>query len=78
MHGSAVAIRYSITSSAVARTLGGTVRPERFGGPEIDHQLELSRKLRRQIARLGAAQDAAHKGRRLPHVFGVARPIGRT
>jgi hypothetical protein len=38
---------------------------KRFGGLEIDDEVELARKLHRQIARLGALQDAIDIGRRL-------------
>jgi hypothetical protein len=47
---------YSITSSAMASSDGGTVRP--LCGLEVYNHLELGRKLHREIARLRAAQDA--------------------
>ena len=46
-----------MTSSARARTDGGTVRPERACGLEIDNQLEGRRLLDRQIGRLGTLQN---------------------
>ena len=50
--------RYSITSSARASSVGGTVEAERLGGPEVDHQFVLGRRLHRQIGRLLALEDA--------------------
>src|SRR5258708_29431759 len=38
---------------------------DRLGGFQIDHQLELGRILNRQIAHLGAAQDAIDIGKRI-------------
>ena len=44
------AFRYSITSSARASSVGGTVEAERLGGFEIDDQLEFGRLLDRQVS----------------------------
>ena len=41
--------------------------PERLGGLEIDHQLELRRLFDRQLARFGAFQNFIHVGRSAPH-----------
>ena len=49
---------HSITSSARASSVGGTVEAERFGGLEIDDQLELGRLLHRQVGGLLALEDA--------------------
>ena len=49
---------HSITSSARASRCGGTVEAERLRGLEVDHQLELGRRLHRQVARLLALEDA--------------------
>jgi Glutathione S-transferase, N-terminal domain len=43
---------HSITSSARASKAGGTARPSASCGWKIDHELELGRKLHRQIAGL--------------------------
>ena len=49
---------HSITSSARASSVGGTVEAERLGGLEVDHQLVLGRRLHRQVGRLLALEDA--------------------
>ena len=49
---------YSITSSARASRLGGTVEAERPRRFEVDHQLELVGSMHRQVFRMRAAQDA--------------------
>ena len=49
---------YSITSSARASSVGGTVEAERLGGLEIDDQLVLGRRLHRQVGGLLALEDA--------------------
>jgi hypothetical protein len=41
-----------------------TVTNKRFGGPEIDDQLEFGRLLDRKVARLGALQNPRHNRRR--------------
>src|SRR5258707_4665432 len=43
----------------------GDGEADRLGGFQIDHQLELGRILNRQIAHLGAAQDAIDIGKRI-------------
>jgi hypothetical protein len=45
--------RYSITSSAVASSEGGTLRPSAF-----DRHLKFRRRLHRQVGRFLTAQDA--------------------
>ena len=50
---------YSITSSAMASSVGGTVEAERLGGLEIDDELELGRLHHRQVGRLLALENAA-------------------
>ena len=49
---------YSITSSARASSVGGTVRPSMLRGLGIDDQLELGRLHDRQVRGLGALEDA--------------------
>jgi hypothetical protein len=49
--------RYSITSSARSSNAGGSVKPKIFGSLEIDHTLDLGRKLNRQIVGRGTLQD---------------------
>ena len=50
---------YSITSSAIARSDGGTVETKHAGGLRVVDQLELGRLLDRQVSRLSALEDAA-------------------
>ena len=50
---------HSITSSARASSVGGTVEAERLGGLEVDDQLELGRLHDRQVGRLLALENAA-------------------
>ena len=50
---------HSITSSARASSVGGTVEAERLGGPEVDHQFELRGAVDRQVRGLGTLEDAA-------------------
>ena len=52
-------VAHSITSSARASSVGGTVEAERLGGLEVDDQLELGRLHDRQVGRLRALEDAA-------------------
>ena len=54
-------VAHSITSSARASSVGGTVETERFGGLEVDDQLELRRLLDRQVGRLGTFENAIHE-----------------
>ena len=49
---------HSITSSARASSVGGTVEAERLGGLEVDDQFEFGRRLHRQVGRLLALEDA--------------------
>src|SRR5262245_5378206 len=50
--------RYSITSSARARTVGGIVRPSALASFKIDHQLVFIRRLHWQISWLLTLEDA--------------------
>ena len=50
---------HSITSSAVASSVGGTVRPSILAVLRVDDQLELGRLHDRQVRGLGALEDAA-------------------
>ena len=54
-----LAALHSITSSARASSVGGTVEAEHPGGLQVDDQLELGRLHDRQVRRLGALEDAA-------------------
>ena len=67
---------HSITSSARASSVGGTVEAERLGGLEVDHQLVLGRRLHRQIGRLLALEDAIDVAGRAPVLSSVIRPVG--
>jgi hypothetical protein len=51
---------YSMTSSARPRRVRRDGEPERPGGFEIDHQLELGRLFDGKIGRLGPLQDPIH------------------
>ena len=48
---------HSITSSARASSVGGTVEAERLGGLEVDHELELGRLIDRQVGGLFALEN---------------------
>src|SRR5262245_22806826 len=52
--------------------VGRYVEAYRLGGLEVDDELILGRKLDRQVARLGAAQDAIHVGWHAPIHIGEA------
>ena len=67
---------HSITSSARASSVGGTVEAERLGGLEVDHQLVLGRRLHRQVGRLLALEDAVDIAGRAPVLVDVIGPIG--
>ena len=56
---------HSITSSARASNVGGTVEAERLRGLEVDDKLELGRLQKWQICGFGAAEDAADIDARL-------------
>ena len=58
---------YSITSSARASSVGGTVKPSALRGLEIENQFEPRRLLHRQIGRLGTFQDFVDVGRAFAH-----------
>ncbi len=53
---------YSITSSAMASSDGGTVRPSMMGRSAVDDQRELRRLFDRDVGGLGALDDAAGIG----------------
>ena len=63
---------HSITSSARASSVGGTVEAEHPGGLGVDDQLELRRLHDRQVCGLRALEDAADIGADL------AKSIGET
>ena len=75
-HRDELAPPHSITSSARASTVGGTVEAERLGGLEIDHQLVLGRRLHRQVGRLLALEDAVDVAGRAPVLVDEIRSIG--
>ena len=62
-------VRYSITASARGEQRRRHGEPERLGGLEIDHQLELDRGLDGKLARLFALEDAIGIGRRAPKII---------
>jgi hypothetical protein len=53
---------YSITSSAMASSVGGTVKPSAFRGLEIDDELELGRLHHWQTGRLLSFENSADTG----------------
>ena len=67
---------HSITSSARASSVGGTVEAERLGGLEVDHQFELGRRLHRQVGRLLALENAIDVAGRAPELVDPIRPVG--
>ena len=67
---------HSITSSARASSVGGTVEAERLGGLEIDHQFVLGRRLHRQVGGLLALEDAVDVAGRAPVLVDVIGPVG--
>src|SRR5262245_31518502 len=68
---------YSITLSARAMTVGGTVMPSRLADLKIDVELECGRLLHRQVRRLGALENLVHVGRRSPHQVGHTGPVAQ-
>ena len=69
-------IRYSITSSACREQVVRHGEAERLGSLEVEHQLELGRRLNRQVGRLLALEDVIDVAGRLPVLVDVIRPIG--
>src|SRR5262249_36878872 len=51
--------------------------PERLRGLEVDHQLELGRRLHRKLGRLGALENAVNVGCRPPELVAHLGPIGQ-
>ena len=66
---------YSITSSARASTIGGTVKAECLRGLEVDDQLVLVRQLHRQIGWLLALEDAVDIAGGLPELVDDVGPV---
>src|SRR6516165_8803617 len=66
---------YSITSSAVASSLSGTVRPRAFAN-QVNDEVELGRLLDRDISRLGPAQNLVDIVTGASKLGREARPIG--
>src|SRR5262245_16249473 len=64
---------HSITSSACASNVGGTVRPSAFAVNQIDDEIEFGRLLDRQVGRLRAAQDLVDIVSSAPSVSGHPR-----
>ena len=67
---------YSITSSARASSVDGTVRPIAFAGLEVDQQLVLGRSLNRKIGRLIALENAIDVAGRVVHLLERIKSIG--
>jgi hypothetical protein len=60
-----------------ARAASGHATAERFGGLEVDHQLELDRGLDGKLARLGALEDAIGIRRRAPKIIDHVISVGQ-
>ena len=71
-----LAAPHSITSSARASSIGGTVEAERLGGLEVDDQFELGRLLHRQVPRLGALENLVNVASRTSIQVSHTRPVG--
>ena len=67
---------YSITSSARASSVGGTVRPSALAVLRLIDQLVLGRRLHRQVGRLLALEDAIDVAGRAPELVDQIGPIG--
>jgi hypothetical protein len=52
------------------------VEAERLGGSEVDHELELDRRLDGELARLRAPQDAIHIDCRTPPIIDLVISVG--
>ena len=67
---------HSITSSARASSVRRNFEAERLGGLEVDHQLELGRRLHRQVGRLLAFEDAVDIAAARRYWSRYVRPVG--
>ena len=67
---------HSITSSARASSVGGTVEAERLGGRQIDDEIELGRLLDREVGRLRPAQNLVDIVGGAPEQVREVRSIG--
>jgi hypothetical protein len=65
--------RYSITSSARASSVGGTVRPSALAALTLKEELELGRLLHRQVRGLRTLENFVHVLRRPPVHVAVTR-----
>ena len=63
-------IHHSITSSALASKVGGTVRPSALAVAKIDDKLEFGRGLNRHVGRLFAFENAVDIKGRAPALVG--------
>ena len=68
--------RYSITSSARASSVGGTVRPSALAVLRLIDQLVLRRRLHRKVGRLLALEDAIDVAGRAPVRVDEIGPVG--
>ena len=66
---------YSITSSAIASSEGGTARPSAFAVLRLDDQFILGGRLHREIARLLTFDDAIDIDSRAPELVGKINSI---
>jgi len=67
---------HSITSSVVASRAGGTSRPSGLRAFHIVHQLELDRRLDRQLGGPLATENAVDIGRRAPNHIKLLGAVG--
>ena len=66
---------HSITSSARASSVGGTVEAEHFGGLEVDRQFELGGLFNRKVGRFGTLQNPVNVSGRPPELAIDVRSI---
>jgi hypothetical protein len=66
---------YSIASSASCCIENGDGQPKRFGGLEVDDQIELGWRLHGEVGRLGALENAVDVCCRFGKLFGKIAAI---
>jgi hypothetical protein len=69
LHIAALRKVYSITSSAVASGVAGTVRPSAFAPLEVDYEFQLGRRTQSPCRQLRAYDDVKMAARRIDVAF---------